>query len=92
MLSPAFTNHNFSAPFDIHATFFSMQIAIALVYLLYALIRQSPGLNTKILYIFCCAILAAGIIQLSSKSVFVSLLFIVNIAIPYFLLTGKGRE
>jgi O-antigen ligase len=91
MLSPAFTNHNFSAPFDIHATFFSMQIAIALIYLLYALIMQSPGLNTKILYIFCCAILAAGIIQLSSKSVFVSLLVIINIAIPYFLLTGKFR-
>ena len=30
ILSPAFTNHNFSEPIDMHATFLSLQIAIAL--------------------------------------------------------------
>jgi O-antigen ligase len=91
ILSPAFTNHNFSAPFDIHATFFSMQIAVGLVHVVFALLTQPLSSKTKVFYILCCAILAAGVIQLSSKSVFVSLLFIVNIAIPYFLLTGKSR-
>ena len=34
IFSPAFTNQNFSQPIDMHATFFSLQVAISLVYLL----------------------------------------------------------
>jgi O-antigen ligase len=90
LFSPAFTNHNFPGPLDIHATFFSMQIALALAYLLNVLIKTS-SVHYKILLLFCCAILAAGIIQLSSKSVFVALLIIVNIAIPCFALKGRAR-
>ena len=40
IFSHSFTNHNFSAPIDMHATFFSMQIAIALVYVVSILITQ----------------------------------------------------
>jgi O-antigen ligase len=90
VFSSAFTNHNFSEPIDMHATFFSMQIAVALVYLLYALVKET-AIAQKTLYAFCCFVLIGGILQLSSKSVFAGLLIIVNVALPYFLLTGKAR-
>jgi len=68
-----------------------MQIAVALVYMLSRLIRENPMPN-KLFYGCCCFILAAGIIQLSSKSVFVALFLIINIAFPYFLLQGLQRK
>lgn len=40
LFAPAFTNHNFSAPIGMHATFFSLQIGVALVYLLSAIIKK----------------------------------------------------
>jgi O-antigen ligase len=92
IISPAFTNHNFSEPIDMHATFFSMQIAIALVFLLSLLISEQLTLTNKIAYVICCLVLTAGIIQLSSKSVFVSLFVVLNIALPYFLIRGLRRK
>ncbi|QTE38067.1 O-antigen ligase family protein [Mucilaginibacter gossypii] len=90
LVSPAFTNHNFSEPLEIHATFFSMQIAIALVYLLYVLVRE-PVKTRKFFWLTCCGILAMGILQLSSKSIFIALLLIINIALPLFILKGRNR-
>jgi O-antigen ligase len=90
LFSPAFTNHNFSEPLFIHATFFSMQLVVALVFLLSLLIKQDTALK-KLLYLFCSCILTAGIIQLSSKSIFITLLISIVVALPYFLLTGKKR-
>jgi O-antigen ligase len=91
ILSSTFTSHNFSEPIDIHATFFSLQIAVALVYMLSLLIKESLTAN-KLLYGICCFILAAGIIQLSSKSIFGALFLIINIGFPYFLLQGVQRK
>lgn len=87
--SADFTNHNFAGPLEIHATFFSMQIALALAYLVTELVKAKPGAY-RALCICCTLVLAAGIIQLSSKSVSVALLVIINIAIPLFLLKGKS--
>ncbi|SEN88041.1 O-antigen ligase [Mucilaginibacter gossypiicola] len=90
LVSPAFTNHNFSEPLEIHATFFSMQIAIALVYLLYVFIKEgSPKL--RVFYLMCSCLLAAGIIQLSSKSIFAAVMIILNVIIPWFMLSGRVR-
>jgi O-antigen ligase len=86
----AFTNHNFAEPIDMHATFFSLQVAIAFVYLLSALLKEQSNYY-RVFYGICIGILAAGLIQLSSKSVCVPLFFIVNLAVPYFLLQGKSR-
>jgi O-antigen ligase len=91
ILSPAFTNHNFSEPIGMHATFFSLQVAIALVYLLFRLINEKVASN-KIVYGVCCLILAAGVVQLSSKSVFFALFLIINVVFPYFLLQGIRRK
>ncbi|UOE46668.1 O-antigen ligase family protein [Mucilaginibacter sp. SMC90] len=90
LVSPAFTNHNFSEPLDIHATFFSMQIVLALVYLIYVFIKEKSA-KRRIFYLLCCCLLAAGIIQLSSKSIFVAIVIILNVVIPWFMLRGRIR-
>ena len=90
LFSGAFTNHNFSEPIDMHATFFSMQVMLALGYMLYVL-KKERSLYTRLFYLACSVILTAGLIQLSSKSIFVVLLIIINIAVPWFLLKGAAR-
>lgn len=91
ILSPAFTNHNFSEPIDMHATFLSLQIAIALIYMLSRLVGERLSKSTTLLYLFCSLVLTAGIIQLSSKSIFVALFLVINFVIPGFLLQSKRR-
>ncbi|MBS1520215.1 MAG: O-antigen ligase family protein [Bacteroidetes bacterium] len=91
ILSPAFTNHNFSQPIDMHATFLSLQIAIALIYVLSRLVGERLSASTTLLHLFCSLMLTAGIIQLSSKSIFAALFLVINFAIPWFLLQGKKR-
>ena len=89
--SAAFTNHNFSQQINIHATFFSLQVALALVFMLSQFIKEKVRAN-KIFYGFVSLVLLAGVIQLSSKSVFAALFLIINIALPLFLLTGAARK
>jgi O-antigen ligase len=91
ILSPAFTNHNFSQPIDMHATFLSLQIAMALIYMLSRLVGERLNASTTLLCLFCSLLLTAGIIQLSSKSIFAALLLVINFAIPWFLLQGNRR-
>jgi O-antigen ligase len=81
---------NFSDSIGMHATFFSLQLVIALVYLLSELLKKQSATN-KVIYSICSVILLAGIIQLSSKSIFVALFLIINLAVPYFLLRDKKR-
>ncbi|MDB4925823.1 O-antigen ligase family protein [Mucilaginibacter sp.] len=90
IVSAAFTNHNFSEPIAMHATFFSLQLAIALVYLLGVFIKERSA-PYRLFYAACACILLAGIVQLSSKSIFAALFLAINLAIPYFLLQGKKR-
>ncbi|MDB5010730.1 MAG: hypothetical protein JWQ06_1519, partial [Mucilaginibacter sp.] len=90
MFSAAFTNHNFSEPIDMHATFLSMQLTIALVNRIAALLKERSR-YMKIFYLVCVFILFAGLMQLCSKSVFFSLFILINLAIPYFLLSGRRR-
>jgi O-antigen ligase len=90
IFSSAFVNHNFSEPIDMHATFLSMQLAIALVYLI-AVILKERLLYYKLFYIVCAFILLAGLIQLCSKSVYFCVFVLINIVVPYFLLGGAKR-
>lgn len=90
LFSAAFTNHNFSEPLDMHATFFSMQLVIALVYLLTALVDRNT-IRLKILYSSCSFVLIAGLFQLCSKSALFSLFISVCIAFPFFMFKGKLR-
>ena len=90
LFSSAFINHNFSAPLDMHATYLSMYIALSIATIIYFL-TQSPLPQKKAMYYLCLLILAAGLIQLSSRAVVISLLVIINIAFPLLLLKGKRR-
>src|SRR6185437_2588758 len=91
LFSRYFTNHNFSQPIAIHATFFSMQIALALVFMLSVLLKKRSFYN-RLFYLCCCGVLSAGLIQLGSKSVVVAMVVIINLAVPYFILQGTGRR
>lgn len=90
LFSYAFTNHNFASPIDMHATYLSMQLAIALVCLLSVLIKERV-LYHRLFYLVCIALLSAGLFQLGVKSVCFCLLLIVITAVPWFLLQGPAR-
>ncbi|WP_448701621.1 O-antigen ligase family protein [Mucilaginibacter sp. AW1-3] len=90
IFSHAFTNHNFSDPIGMHATFLSLQVGIAIICLLTIILKPATT-ATRIFYSFCCLILLAGLIQLSSKSVVAVMLLTVDFVVPFFLLTGRRR-
>ena len=90
LFSQAFVNHNFSQPIDMHATYLSMLLAIALIFLVKKIMLGTQKKNHIILSI-CSLVLAAGLIQLSSKSVLITLLLIFNIAFPWYLPGKKMR-
>jgi len=85
-----FMNHNFSLPIEMHATYLSAYTAFSLLAFLY-LIVKGRELKHKWIYIISIIILSAGLIQLSSRAVFVAFLVIVNLAFPFFLFNGKKR-
>jgi O-antigen ligase len=90
VFSSYFTNHNFSDPIGMHATFFSMQVLLSLIYMLSLLIKEE-SFYKKLLYLVCSTILILGLIQLSSKSIFVVLIITLNLGLPWFLLQGSKR-
>jgi len=92
IFSEGFTNHNFAGPIKIHATFFSFQLVIALVYLLSALIKGGISRSLKRIYIISCLILVSGMVQLSSKSILVILFAVGNVVLPLYLLKGRQRR
>lgn len=87
-----FTNHNFAGPLKIHATFFSFQLVIALVYLLSVLIKGVTTRSLRNIYIISCLILVCGMVQLSSKSILFILFVAVNAILPWYLLKGRQRR
>lgn len=85
-----FMNHNFSLPIEIHATYLSAYTAFSLLAFLY-LVFKKPELKQRWMYIIAAVILSAGLIQLSSRAVFIAFLATVNLAFPFFLFRGKKR-
>lgn len=90
LFSLEFMNHNFSLPIQLHATYLSMYAALSLTVFLY-LFQKEGSIGSRILYSICIIILLAGMIQLSSRAVFIALLLIINLIFPVFLLAGKRR-
>jgi O-antigen ligase len=89
ILMPAFLNHNFSAPIELHATYLSMYVALSISIFIYLFFKQ-PGLKSAT-YIFCCVVLLTGLIQLSSRSVFISICVILIVGIPALLIQSKKK-
>jgi O-antigen ligase len=88
LFTTAFLNHNFSEPVDMHATYFSMYIALSASALIYLLIKTQDK-TSRIIYIIGILVLFSGILQLSSRAVFIALLININIVVPFFLLKRK---
>jgi len=91
IIKTPFVNHNFSQPIDMHATFLSLQLSIALIYLFSTLLKQTK-LVYRLLYSICILILFAGVVQLSSKSILFCLLIGVDVLVPLYLLQGRKRR
>ncbi|MES2329007.1 MAG: O-antigen ligase family protein [Bacteroidota bacterium] len=88
LFSTAFLNHNFAEPIDMHATYFSMYIALSVSALIY-LVVNAESKRGRLLYTIGLMILFAGLLQLSSRAVFIALLININIVVPFFLLTKR---
>lgn len=89
LLGEDFMNHNFSLPIQLHATYLSMYLALAVIIFIY-LYQKGSLLIHRILYCICILILLGGMIQLSSRASLIALL-LVNIILPVFLLDRKKR-
>lgn len=90
IVSQAFMNHQFSLPIGIHATYISLYAALSFVVLLHGLFN-TRGKAKQLLYVMGMAILAAGLLQLSSRAVCIALLVIVNTVFPWMAIKGKKR-
>lgn len=91
LFSPAFVNHNFSLPIEMHATYLSMLLGIAVIFLLLQLFSRKDK-NQKIVFVACLLLLLAGLLQLGSKSVFIALAIIINAGFPWLVLKSKARR
>ncbi|MEO8853205.1 MAG: O-antigen ligase family protein [Ginsengibacter sp.] len=89
IVSKHFINQNFSAPIGLHATYLSMYVTLSISTFFYLFFLHRGNKNWK--YIFLAIILFAGLIQLSSRAVFICLPVIIIFAIPAMLLKGKKR-
>lgn len=90
ILSQAFMNHQFSLPVGIHATYISLYAALGFVVLLQGLLLAKARAS-QVLNVIGLAILALGLLQLSSRAVCIALLVIVNTVFPRMMLQGKKR-
>ena len=89
VFSTAFINHNFSEPIDMHATYFSMYIALSIAAFIFLVATATKKMD-RFVYIMGLLILFAGILQLSSRAVCIALLVNINLVVPLFLLKGRN--
>ena len=84
-----FINQNFSSAIGLHATYLSLYVALSICIFLFLFFTGKKGKNG--LYILLSIILFAGLIQLSSRSVFISFCLILIFAVPALLINGKQK-
>lgn len=90
IFSHVFLNQNFSDPINMHATFFSLQVAVAFFYFLSRLFKADT-LNSRLFYLALTLLLFAGLVQLGSKSVLIVILLALNLAVPFFIIQKSNR-
>jgi O-antigen ligase len=90
LFSSAFINHNFSLPINLHATYLSMYIALATAVFIFSVSRATVTAH-KFFYGIALFILAAGLLQLTSRAVVIAMLFIITSGFVLFFFTGKKR-
>jgi len=85
-----FTNHGFSRVIELHATYFSMYIAISVTTVLHQVIH-GKNRSGRLPWIIVLGILLIGLLQLSSRAVFIAELIILNLVIPFLMLKPGHR-
>ncbi len=90
LFNQVFINQNFSEPIGIHATYLAMQVALALAVMLNLFLNGRNG-KDKTFYFIGVAILSAGLIQLSSRSVLLAVLVVILIVIPFSIPVLRKR-
>lgn len=89
LFTPDYLNHSFTAPLDLHATYFAMDVAIALVVVVCVGIAARQ-LWLKVVYGLMALLFMLAIVQLASRAVCLAVLVIVNV-LPWLLLRGRLR-
>ena len=74
-----------------HATYLSMLLVLCIIYSLHQLFYPQTKFK-RTYFISCSLILLAGLIQLSSKSALITLLLIVIVGLPWFLVSKIKRH
>ncbi|HTJ13231.1 MAG TPA: O-antigen ligase family protein [Dinghuibacter sp.] len=87
LFSDHFTNRDFTAPLVTHPTYLSMYCALSLFWC----IRKGWFARRPVMYFAAALLLTAGLIQLCVKSVWLVLIGMVVLGLPYFLFEGRRR-
>ena len=90
LLKAPFLNQNFTAPIELHATYFSMYVLLSICIFLFLFYAVPAKRNKK--YIFFSLILLAGLLQLGSRATIIAAFIILVFVFPFLLLNGKKRK
>ena len=87
----AFINHNFTQPIDLHATYFSMYIALSIPLFIHLWIKYR-NVWARLIFFCCILLLLGGLLQLASRSVLVAVVLITCFVVPFFGMDKKQRN
>jgi O-antigen ligase len=85
-----FLNHSFALPIDMHATYFSMYIALGAAGIVYLFVKAATK-KKKYFFALVGLVLMAGLVQLSSRAVLISFALVMNILVPVFWVEKSKR-
>jgi len=91
LFTPDFLNHSFTAPIDLHATYFAMDLGISVIVVV-GLGLKSDSVLVKWGYGLMALLLLAAIVQLASRAVCIAMLVVINVLIPWLMLRGRARR
>lgn len=86
----AFINHNFSAPYGVHASYYSLIISLCVFYLL-QLFYKVNQLSQRILIIVFLLILGVGMIFLASRTLLIYTALTALFVVPLYIPQRKDR-
>jgi O-antigen ligase len=91
LFTKPYMNHAFTAPIDLHATYFSAYLALSVVVFADMLFDGRSGRLARWGYGLAILICLAAILQLASRAVCIAVVVIANLLIPFFLVKGRMR-
>lgn len=91
IFSSNFLSHNFSAPIPIHATYLSLFCSLSLLAVITTLLTGKLNAAAKCSAVLAALVLSAGLVQLSSRSVWVATIAIFLFVVPFFCANRRQR-